>query len=284
MSSSEPSLNVRDEVMTSNSNGKNGQHQTSAHTDNSTKVRMPKVSVVIPSLNEARNLPFVLPRLPKWVHEVILVDGHSTDDTIEVARRLWPGIRVVEEQRRGKGVALRAGFALAAGDIIVTLDADGSADPAELNAFVGGLLSGADFVKGSRFMQGGGTTDMELYRRIGNWLLTAAVRTAFGGRYTDLCYGFNAFWADVIPEITPDCDGFEIETQMNVRALRARLSVVEIASFELPRYTGVSKLNTFRDGWRVLRTILYERVRDRRRLPRAYPVPTDDAGPSIVST
>lgn len=247
---------------------------------------IPKISVIIPSLNEAENLPFVLQRIPKWVHEVILVDGNSTDDTVEVARRLRPGIRVVEERRRGKGAALRAGFAVAAGDIIVTVDADGSADPAEISGFVGALLSGADFVKGSRFVQGGGTADMELYRRIGNWFLTVAVRLAYGGRYTDLCYGFNAFWADVLPEITPDCDGFEIETQMNVRALRARLSVVEVASFELPRLTGVSNLNTFKDGWRVLRTILYERLHkpNPQDSNRPYPDSTDGSDPVVITT
>lgn len=244
---------------------------------------MPKVSVIIPTLNEERNLPFVIPRIPDWVHEVILVDGRSTDDTVALARQLRPGIRVVEERRRGKGAALRAGFSVAAGDIIITVDADGSAGPAEFDVFVGALLSGADFVKGSRFVQGGGTSDMELYRRLGNWLLTFAVRIAFGGRYTDLCYGFNAFWSDVLDEITPDCDGFEIETQMNVRALRCRLSVVEVASFELPRVAGVSNLNTFRDGWRVLRTIVRERLRRPHR-PQPHRMDADDDGPIIVST
>lgn len=286
MSNKKSSLNLRDQFAgTTTTNGRNRQSSSGTRVNSNTNVQLPKVSVVIPTLNEATNLPFVLPRVPRWVHEVILIDGHSTDGTIEVARELWPGIRVFEEQRRGKGAALRAGFALASGDIIVTLDADGSADPAEMNSFLGGLLAGADFVKGSRFVQGGGTTDMELYRRIGNWFLTAAVRVAFGGRYTDLCYGFNAFWADVLPEIAPDCDGFEIETQMNVRALRSRLSVVEIASFELPRVTGFSKLNTFRDGWRVLRTILHERLRrpDRRDVDRPYPDSTDGSGPLVIS-
>lgn len=220
---------------------------------------VPRVSVIVPTLNEARNLPHVLPRVPGWVHEIILVDGHSTDGTVDVAHRLHPDVRVIEEPRKGKGAALRAGFDAAEGDIIVTLDADASADPAEIVAFVGALLAGADFVKGSRFVQGAGTTDMETYRRLGNWVLTCAVRMAFGGRYTDLCYGFNAFWTDALPKIMPDCDGFEIETQLNVRALRARLNIVEIASFELPRVAGASKLNTVRDGLRVLRTIVRER-------------------------
>ena len=94
------------------------------------------VSVVIPTLNEEENLPHVLPRIPVWVNEVLLVDGHSTDGTVEVARRLRPDIRIIRQEGRGKGAALRTGFAVATGDIVVTLDADCSTDPAEIPAFV----------------------------------------------------------------------------------------------------------------------------------------------------
>src|SRR3954454_23790611 len=127
------------------------------------------VSVVIPAMNEAENLRVVLPMVPDWVHEVILVDGNSTDGTPDVAREILPSIRIVKQHGRGKGAALRSGFAAATGEIVVMLDADGSMDPAEISAFVGLLLSGADFVKGSRFLQGGGTADMQFYRKFGNW-------------------------------------------------------------------------------------------------------------------
>src|SRR5262249_5822635 len=156
------------------------------------------VSVVIPALNEAENLPYVLPRIPAWIHEVLLVDGESTDGTIEVARRLRRDIRIVRQKGRGKGAALRRGFTAAPRDIIVMLDADGSTDPAEIPLFVGALLAGADFVKGSRFLQGGGTADMPLLRRLGNLGFTLGVRLLFGGIYSDLCYGYNAFWRRVL--------------------------------------------------------------------------------------
>ena len=217
-----------------------------------------KVSVVVPTLNEAENLPHVLPRIPEWIDEVLLVDGHSTDNTIEVARALLPTIRVVYQEGRGKGAALRSGFAAATGDIIVMLDADGSTDPAEIPYFVGALLAGADFAKGSRFLQGGGTADMEFYRKFGNWALLRLTRSLFGGQYSDLCYGYNAFWARVLPALSLDCDGFEIETMMNVRALRAKLKVVEVPSFEAERIYGKSNLRTIPDGWRVLKTIFKE--------------------------
>lgn len=225
----------------------------------------PTVSVLVPTLNEARNLEHVLPQIPPLVDEVVLIDGGSTDGTIEVARSLMPDVRVVREPRPGKGRALRTGFYACCGDIIVTIDADGSTDPQEIPRFVNALLDEADFVKGSRFLHGGGTADMDWLRRAGNWCLTRAVRIAFGGQYTDLCYGFNAFWRDVLPFIDDSrIDGFEVETHMNVSVLRAPLVVREVPSFEYERIHGASNLRTFQDGFRVLRTIVGERRRDRR--------------------
>lgn len=229
------------------------------------------VSVVVPALNEAENLPHVLPRIPKWVHEIILVDGHSVDGTAEVATQLCPDIRIVQQEGRGKGAALRTGFAAATGDIIVMLDADGSTDPAEIPCYVGALLSGADFAKGSRFLQGGGTADMPFYRKMGNWAFVMMVRVLFGGKYSDLCYGYNAFWSYCLPQLELDGDGFEIETMMNVRALQAGLNVAEVPSFEAKRIYGEGRLRTIPDGWRVLRTIVQERFNNRFRHVPAEP-------------
>ncbi|NJM40966.1 MAG: glycosyltransferase family 2 protein, partial [Anaerolineae bacterium] len=131
--------------------------------------QLPTVSVIIPALNEAENLPHVLPRIPAWVNEVILVPGPSTDNTVEVARKLVPRIRIVDQVGKGKGAALRCGINAATCDIVVLIDADGSTDPAEISAFVAALLAGADFAKGSRFLYGGGTADMQPYRQLGNW-------------------------------------------------------------------------------------------------------------------
>jgi glycosyltransferase involved in cell wall biosynthesis len=217
-----------------------------------------KISAVIPTLNEEKNLVHVLPNIQQWVDEVILVDGHSTDQTVTVARELCPAIHIVMQEGRGKGDALRTGFATATGDIIIMLDADGSTDPSEIPLFVGALLSGADFAKGSRFLQGGGTADMPFYRKLGNLCFVCIVRLIFGGKYTDLCYGFNAFWKRVLPSLDLNCNGFEVETLMNVRALKAGLQIIEVPSFESLRIYGNSHLKTIPDGWRVLKTIFRE--------------------------
>jgi glycosyltransferase involved in cell wall biosynthesis len=245
------------------------------------------VSVIIPALNEAQNLPSVLGALPDDVHEVVLVDGHSTDETVDVARRHRPDIRVVQQTRRGKGNALACGFAAATGDIVIMLDADGSADPKEIPVFVDALLAGAHFAKGSRFIGHGGSADITRLRRAGNGLLNLCVRAFFRVGFTDLCYGYNAFWSEclMILELSEPVievpageqvdrrrtsaavrwgDGFEIETLINVRIQQAGLSVVEVPSFEHPRLHGVSNLNAVRDGLRVLRTIAAEWRRLRR--------------------
>ena len=221
-------------------------------------INRPSISVVIPTLDEAENLPHVLPAIPGYVDEVIIVDGRSTDDTVQVAKSLRPDVRIVYERTHGKGAALRAGFEAARGDIIVMMDADGSMNPAEIPSYVGALLAGADFAKGSRFLQGGGTSDMPLYRKLGNWGFVLAVRTLFGGSYSDLCYGYNAFWRDIVPQLALDGDGFEIETMMNIRVLREQIVVAEVPSFEAERIHGVGRLRTFPDGWRVLKCIVGE--------------------------
>jgi len=220
----------------------------------------PKISVVIPARNEAQNLSHVLPYIPPSVSEVILVDGQSTDDTVAVAEQLMPSIRIIKQKGRGKGDALRIGFAACTGDIIVMLDADGSTDPREIPCFVEALKAGRDFAKGSRFVKGGGSHDLTFLRQCGNLCLNKLVNILFSAGFSDLCYGYNAFWRYCLNDISVDCDGFEVETLISLRMHKARFKIVEVASFEYPRVHGQSNLQTFRDGWRVLKTILKERL------------------------
>ena len=164
----------------------------------------PSVSVVIPALNEARNIPHVFARIPADVYEVVLVDGFSVDDTVAIARELRPDVRVVAQTRQGKGNALACGFAAATGDIIAMVDADGSADPGEIPRFVAALLDGADFAKGTRFAEGGGSSDITRLRSFGNYALTTFFNACYGRNYSDLCYGFNVFWRRHLPVLGLD--------------------------------------------------------------------------------
>ena len=226
----------------------------------------PRVSVIIPTLNEAKNLPLVLPYLPiAWIDEVILVDGRSTDNTVEVARTLLPTIKVVMEQKKGKGAAMNAGYRAATGEILIVVDADGSNDPREIPRFVQALMMGADMVKGSRFAHGAGTTDMPFIRQLGNSFFTITCNILFGTHWTDLCYGYHAFWRHCLEVVdVSDTPGFEIDTALYLRAAREQLHVTEVPSFEGYRFFGIGKLQTIPDGWRVLKIIIRERLKKSR--------------------
>lgn len=231
----------------------------------------PRVTVVVPAYNEARNLEIVLPQL-RHHHQVVVVDGGSVDDTVTTVRRVAPWAELIDQTRRGKGNALVCGFAHADGDVIVMFDADGSADAREIDRFVAALVAGADFAKGSRSLTEGGSDDLTVIRGVGNRGLTWLTNRLFGARFTDLCYGYNAFWRDVLPRLelpgtdVPDAgagamvwgDGFEIETVLNCRVARADLVVAEVPSHERTRIHGASNLRAISDGLRVLRTIWTE--------------------------
>jgi CheY-like chemotaxis protein/glycosyltransferase involved in cell wall biosynthesis len=232
----------------------------------------PTVSLIIPTLNEAENLPLILPYIPmNVVDEVILVDGHSTDGTVEISRRIMPSIKLVMEKKPGKGAALAAGYQASSGDIIIVMDADGSNDPREIPRFIHALREGADFVKGSRFASGGGTTDMPRVRRLGNASFVHLVNLLFNGTFTDLCYGYHAFWRYCLNTLDlKDVNGFEVDTALYLRAMRMSLKIMEVPSFEGYRFYGVGKLRTIPDGLRVLGTIFNEFF-DSLRLPRRDP-------------
>jgi hypothetical protein len=230
------------------------------------------VSLVIPTMNEARNIAWVLRLLPDWIDEVVLVDK-STDGTVDVARAVRPDIVVVHEERPGKGAALRRGFREARGDFVMMIDADGSMDPAEIRRYMERLAEGYDLVKGSRFLEGGGSEDISHIRQAGNRALLTLANILYGRRFSELCYGMMAFRADRLDDMDLRSDGFEIETEMVVRSCRAGLRIAEVPSFELPRRYGESNLSAWRDGRRVLKTMLAERIGVRpRKQPHEEPV------------
>jgi glycosyltransferase involved in cell wall biosynthesis len=221
-----------------------------------------RISVVIPAFNEANNLRWLLPQLAT-VDEVIVVDGESTDGTDEVVQRLCPRATLILQQRQGKGAALRAGFAAATGDVIVMLDADGSMDPLEIDSFVALIARGFDLVKGSRHSCGGGSEDLTFIRQLGNRLFVLLANVLYRTSWSDLCYGYIALRRSALDRLRLHSNGFEIETEICVHAVTANLTVAEVPSFELNRRSGVSNLHPFRDGWRVLKVLLRNRLRQR---------------------
>ncbi|HEY2192767.1 MAG TPA: glycosyltransferase family 2 protein [Actinomycetospora sp.] len=234
----------------------NGTDARGVRSDPPPAERAPTVALIIPAKNEAANISWVLEQVPSCVDEVVLVDGNSTDATLVTARCARPDIRVLVQEGTGKGDALRAGFLATEADIVVMIDADCSMTPQELPHFLHFLSNGYDFVKGSRFMAGGGSHDITRLRRWGNRALVSMVNVLFEVQMTDLCYGFCAFHRRYLPFLDLTSAGFEVETRLTLSALAAGLRVAEVPSLEMPRRYGRSNLRTFPDGTRVLLSIL----------------------------
>ncbi len=222
---------------------------------------MPEISIIIPTLNEEKNLRKLLPDIRRILrgedYEIIVVDGGSSDRTAEVAREF--GCKVVRESV-GKGNALAIGFSKAKGKIIVMMDADLSHSPHELRILIESIRAGYDAAFGSRFLLGGGTDDMTFIRYLGNKFFIFLVNLIWGAKYTDLCYGYRAFKRSALKKMELREKGFGIETEMSIEAAKKGLRVIEIPSFEKKRESGEGKLRTFRDGWAILRTIMRKLV------------------------
>jgi len=221
----------------------------------------PKVTVLIPCLNEEKNISDLLQVLNQMGYDTLVVDGHSLDKTVETAKDL--GADVFVQNGNGKGAALREAFSHDLnGGAVVIMDADGSMNPKEIPQLIEALDSGFDVAKGSRFLHYGRTHDMTLFRRIGNEVFLLLVNRFWSANYTDLCYGFGAFTKDAIKKLGPHLKStsFEIETEVFIKAKKLGLKVVEVPSIESRRRNGKSNLNGFRDGFRILRTIFEEFV------------------------
>jgi len=216
-----------------------------------------KISIVIPTLNEGKNLQKVLKDIPKGVDEIIVVDGHSNDNTVEVAKKF--GAKVLYDDV-GKGSALRKGMESAKGDIVITMDADCSHKSSEIGLLTEGIKADFDICMGSRFIQGGGTEDMPWYRKFGNKFFVSLVNLIWDMHYSDLCYGYRSFRKSCVKKLKLRENGFGIETEIAIKAAKKKLKVLEIPSYEKIRASGEGKLRTISDGWLILKTILKEMI------------------------
>jgi len=216
-----------------------------------------KVSLVVPTMNEASNIPYVFSKIPEIVDEVVVVDS-SKDETVEAIKKIRPDAKIFMEEPKGKGRALKKGFEYATGDIVVMIDADGSMDPTEIPVFVTYLVDGYDAVKGSRIL--GGSEDLSLLRSLGNLFFVTLVNILYDTDYTDLCYGYRGFRKDALEKLKCVSDGFDVETEQSIMMKKMGLKVCEVPSYESRRIYGTSNLRTFGDGKKILLRILREKI------------------------
>lgn len=217
----------------------------------------PYVSVIVPTLNEGQNIGSLLRQvsamLKRYNYEIIVVDGHSTDKTISIAKSMRAKI-IYDEF--GKGSALTKGIMAAKGDVIISMDADLSNRPKELKLLIAGIETGYDICMGSRFLTGGGSDDMPAIRKFGNWCFVKAVNIIYGSRYTDLCYGYRSFAKNIPKRLGLEEKGFGIEAEISIKAMKKHMKVLEVPSYEKKREGGVAKLLTLRDGWVIIKAII----------------------------
>ncbi|MDO8725277.1 MAG: glycosyltransferase family 2 protein [Candidatus Methanoperedens sp.] len=219
---------------------------------------MKKISVVVPTMNESKNIKEVFPNIPDFVDEIVVVDGNSTDGTREEIKKYRKDTKIIIEQPSGKGSAMKTGFEMATGDLIIMMDADGSHDPAEIPSLLDPILDGFDVAKGSRLLPGGGSADFTPFRRMGNKIFVSMVNFLYDTNYSDLCYGYRAFKKEALDKINCSSNGFEIETEQSILMKKAGLKIKEVPSFEAKRKNGNSNLNSIRDGFKILNVIMKE--------------------------
>jgi glycosyltransferase involved in cell wall biosynthesis len=204
-----------------------------------------KLTVVIPTLNEEMTIARIIEGCKPYVDEILVVDGHSRDRTREIAESL--GVKVILDNKKGKGEALRCSIKHVTGDIIVFIDADGSHNPDDIPKLVQPILdNGADHVTGSRLI--GGSSELhggfdECFRLMGSSFITACINWKFKVRLSDSQNGFRAIRTDVIRQLDLRENITTIEQEMIIKTLKKGFRLTEIPTHEQKRVAGYSKIS-----------------------------------------
>lgn len=214
-----------------------------------------EIVCIVPTLNESPTVFDVVMKAKLFAHRVVVVDGHSADGTLENAMKA--GADVILQDGKGKGMALRSVFDKIDGDIFVIIDGDATYDAMEIDELVQPILDGeADMVVGSRLrgrMEDGSITRVNMF---GNELFNFLINILYNGDITDSQSGFRAMNRKAVDSISITSKGFEVETEITVKALKLGLRVKEIPITYKRRRGSMSKLNSFKAGSRILKTII----------------------------
>lgn len=217
-----------------------------------------EVSIVIPTLNEEYTIQDIIERCRPYADEILVVDGHSTDRTRKIAEEA--GIRVILDNKKGKGEALRRSIKFVTGDVIVFIDADGSHDPSDIPKLIEPIVRGeADHVSASRLI--GGSSELhggfdEFLRLTGSSFITACINWRFKVRLSESQNGFRAIKRDVIERLELKENITTIEQEMIMKTLKKGFRMAEIPSHEHKRKMGYSKISVRKVWFRYLYTLV----------------------------
>lgn len=228
-----------------------------------------KVSVIVPTLNEVGSIENVLSKIVKQnVDEVLVVDGHSSDGTIELVKKL--GYRLIMQEGRGLGKAIISGIKATSGKLIIIVDADGSHDPKYITDLIGKINDGYDVVVGSRYISGprvknlffpnkiSSSYDDTFIRAVGNRFFTYLCRKLYGLDINDVLMGFKIFKRSIFDKIVLGEDGQQFDVEILIKAKKAGFKIGQVPVIEHKRVYGKSKLSVPYHGFKVLHVIIQE--------------------------
>lgn len=216
------------------------------------------ITVVIPTLNEALTVADIIKGSAPYSSDILVVDGHSTDDTAAIARSL--GTRVVFDHRKGKGEAIRTAIEYLTREITVFIDADGSHDPDDIPALVHPILEGsADHVSGSRLI--GGSSELhggfdECFRLMGSSLITACINHRFNVKLSESQNGFRAIRTEVLRSLALEENITTIEQEMIIKTLKKGYRMAEVPTHEHKRKAGYSKIDVKKVAFRYVYSMI----------------------------
>lgn len=216
------------------------------------------MTLISATWNEVEGTRAVLPKIDRAVvDEIIVVDGGSTDGTVEFCKS--QGYTVFQQKRRGYGAAIREAIEKSTGDLLIEFQPDGNSLPENVPAMVNKLKEGYDFVVGSRYIDGAKSYDDDMLTMIGNRIFTHLTNILFGSSYSDVLIGFRGFRRDAYSKLAMTADGLEWSIQMPIQFRKKRMRVADIPADEPKRIGGVRKMKPFKTGWRILKTLIKER-------------------------
>ncbi len=213
-----------------------------------------KTSLIIPTLNEIDGVQHVMPQIDRsWCDEILVVDGGSTDGTVEWLRE--QGWAVTLQSQPGLGAAYRQAQAQTTGDVIVTFSPDGNSLPGRIPVLIDKMREGYDMVIVSRYLDGAKSQDDDFLTSLGNPLFTFLINRCFGGHYTDALVIFRAYKRELLARLDIDAAHLTYEAQLSIRAAKQRLKVAEVPGDEPKRIGGVRKMSPFATGWDILKEV-----------------------------
>jgi len=221
------------------------------------------ISVVIPAYNEGPNLGLVLRDTNNilqnmgFPYEIIVVNDGSQDNTADVARKHGV-ILINNDNNLGKGAALIKGFRRAKGNIVVTMDADGSHRAEDIPFLLSPMLNGGsvEAILGSRFVDDVGRRSTSNLHLIGNRIINALILMSTGRYISDSQSGFRAYKKNALGKIALHSTGFDIESEMTIKMLKKGFTIMEIPIRVDPRRNGFTRINSFQDGFNIVKTII----------------------------